>query len=300
MKTPLFRGTGVALVTPFHADESIDEPRLRALVDRQIKEGVEALLPVGTTGEGATLSHEEHCRVMEIVVDQVAGRVPVIPGAGSNSTREAVMLSRCARAAGAQGVLSVTPYYNKPEPEGLLRHYATIAEQADIPIVLYNVPSRTGRNVPAEVTLQLAEEIPHLVAIKEASGNLEQMMEIITYRPEGFAVYSGDDALTLPLLAMGGDGVVSVVANQVPGLFSEMVRRALAGDMEGARVLHYRLLPLMEANFLETNPIPVKTTLAMMGLIEEVFRLPLTPPRPATREKLRTILEELELLRVEA
>ena len=294
----LFRGTGVALVTPFKKDGSVDEQRIRELVEFQITNGTEAILPAGTTGESATLSHPEHQHVMEIVLDQANRRVPVIVGAGSNSTREAISLTVHAKSIGADGVLSVAPYYNKPTQEGFYRHYAAIAEAVDIPIVVYNVPGRTGSNIAAETTIRMAEDIPNVYAVKEASGNVPQMMEILRGRPDDFAVYSGDDQFAFTLIALGGDGIISVVANEVPKLFSDMVRYALGGDLENARMLHFKLLPLMNANFIESNPIPVKAALAMMGMIEEVFRLPLVPPMESTRAKLRKILAELDLIQV--
>lgn len=298
MKRKLFRGTGVALITPFKKDGSVDERRIRELVEFQITNGTEAILPAGTTGESATLSHAEHHQVMEIVLDQTNHRVPVIVGAGSNSTREAISLTVHAKSIGADGVLSVAPYYNKPTQEGFYQHYAAIAETVDIPIVVYNVPGRTGSNIAAETTLRMAEEIPNVVAVKEASGNISQIMEILRGRPEDFSVYSGDDQIAFSVVALGGDGIISVVANQVPRLFSDMIRFCLAGDLENARELHYKLLPLMNVNFIESNPIPVKASLAMMGMIEEVYRLPLVPPTNSTREKLKKILSDLELIQV--
>ena len=296
----LFRGTGVALITPFKKDGSVDEQKLRELVEFQITNGTEAILPAGTTGESATLSHAEHQLVMEIVLDQANRRVPVIVGAGSNSTREAISLTGHAQSLGADGVLSVAPYYNKPTQEGFFRHYAAIAEAVDIPIVVYNVPGRTGSNINAETTIRMAEEIPNVYAVKEASGNVPQMMEILRGRPDDFAVYSGDDQFAFTLVALGGDGIISVVANEVPQMFSDMTRFALAGDLVNARRLHFKLLPLMNANFIESNPIPVKSCLAMMGMIEEVYRLPLVPPAEATKSKLRRILDELELIQIAA
>ncbi|MCL4511363.1 MAG: 4-hydroxy-tetrahydrodipicolinate synthase [Bacteroidetes bacterium] len=298
MKRKLFRGTGVALITPFKKDGSVDERRIRELVEFQITNGTEAILPAGTTGESATLSHAEHHQVMEIVLDQTNHRLPIIVGAGSNSTREAISLTVHAKSIGADGVLSVAPYYNKPTQEGFYQHYAAIAETVDIPIVVYNVPGRTGSNIAAETTLRMAEEIPNVVAVKEASGNISQIMEILRGRPEDFSVYSGDDQIAFAVVALGGDGIISVVANQVPRLFSDMIRFCLAGDLENARELHYKLLPLMNVNFIESNPIPVKASLAMMGMIEEVYRLPLVPPTNSTREKLKKILSDLELIQV--
>ncbi len=298
MKRKLFRGTGVALITPFKKDGSVDERRIRELVEFQITNGTDAILPAGTTGESATLSHAEHHQVMEIVLDQTNHRLPIIVGAGSNSTREAISLTVHAKSIGADGVLSVAPYYNKPTQEGFYQHYAAIAETVDIPIVVYNVPGRTGSNIAAETTLRMAEEIPNVVAVKEASGNISQIMEILRGRPEDFSVYSGDDQIAFSVVALGGDGIISVVANQVPRLFSDMIRFCLAGDLENARELHYKLLPLMNVNFIESNPIPVKASLAMMGMIEEVYRLPLVPPTNSTREKLKKILSDLELIQV--
>ena len=300
MRRMLFRGTGVALITPFKKDGSVDEQKLRELVEFQITNGTEAILPAGTTGESATLSHAEHQLVMEIVLDQANKRVPVIVGAGSNSTREAISLTGHAKSLGADGVLSVAPYYNKPTQEGFYRHYAAIAEAVDIPIVVYNVPGRTGSNINAETTVRMAEEIPNIYAVKEASGNVPQMMEILMGRPDDFAVYSGDDQFAFTLVALGGDGIISVAANEVPQMFSDMIRFALAGDLVNARKLHFKLLPLMNANFIESNPIPVKSCLAMMGMIEEVYRLPLVPPAEATKSKLRRILDELELIQIAA
>ncbi len=296
MKSKLFRGTGVALITPFQKDGSVDDQKLRELVEFQVTNGTEAILPAGTTGESATLSHAEHHHVMEIVLDQANHRVPVIVGAGSNSTREAISLTVHAKSIGADGVLSVAPYYNKPTQEGFYQHYAAISESVDIPIIVYNVPSRTGSNINAETTLRMAEEIPNIYAVKEASGNVSQIMEILRARPIDFAVYSGDDQIAFIVVSLGGDGVISVIANQIPKMFGDMIRCCLAGDLEKARKLHYKLLPLMNANFIESNPIPVKAGLAMMGMIDEVYRLPLVSPTDATRAKLRKVLSELELL----
>ncbi|MDZ7372689.1 MAG: 4-hydroxy-tetrahydrodipicolinate synthase [candidate division KSB1 bacterium] len=287
-----FRGTTVALVTPFTPDGAIDEPRLRELVEWQIEQGIDVLLATGTTGESATLSHEEHHRVMDIVIEQAAGRVPVMCGAGSNATSEALSLTRHAEKAGADAILSVAPYYNKPTQQGLYQHFRAIAESTSLPLFIYNVPGRTGVNIAAETILRLAE-IPNVAGVKEASGNLSQIMRILRERPDGFLVLSGDDAITLPILALGGDGVISVVANEAPALTAQMVRAALEGRWEEARVLHYRLLPLMEANFLESNPIPVKAALWLMGKVELSYRLPLVPPAESTLNLLRQLLREL-------
>ncbi len=293
MKRQIFRGTGTALVTPFRADDtSIDFVSLRAHVEHQISAGVEALIPLGSTGEGATLDYEEKLSLIDFILGVASKRAKVVAGTGTNDTQTTVKLTREAAALGITAALVVSPYYNKPTPEGLVRHFQAIANATDVPLILYNVPSRTGSNLSAETTLRLAEEIPSLVAIKEASGNIEQVMEIIRNKPEGFCVLSGEDSLTLPIIASGGDGVIAVVSNEAPALFSGMVRDALAGDYGKARAAHYALLPLMRANFLESNPIPVKSALAMMGVIPEVLRLPLTPlserHRPALRAALQT------------
>ncbi|MEX0736378.1 MAG: 4-hydroxy-tetrahydrodipicolinate synthase [Bacteroidota bacterium] len=292
-----FRGTGTAIVTPFKSDRSLDEKALRKLVEFQIKGGVEALIPVGTTGESPTLDYEEHFRVFDVVIATAAGRVKIFAGTGSNNTAEAIEQTQYARKAGADAALVVGPYYNKPTQEGYFQHYRAIAEGVDIPIIVYNVPGRTGGNIEAATTLRMAEEIPNIVAVKEASGNLAQIMEIARHKPRNFSLLSGDDAITLPMMALGGDGCISVVANEVPRDFSEMVRQALKGNFEKARALHNKLLPLMNINFIEANPVPVKAALAMMGMIEEVYRLPLVPISPANRAKLTTVLRELKLLR---
>ncbi len=292
----LFSGTATALVTPFKANGAVDEPTLRDLVDRQIKGGIEALVPVGSTGEGATLTEDEQAFVIETVADQVNGRVPVIAGASSNATVRAVGLARTAQQRGADAVLTVAPFYNKPTQEGLYQHFGSIAEAIDIPMVVYNVPGRTASNIDAATTLRLAEEIPLIAGIKEASANFSQIMEILRHRPKGFGVWSGDDNLTLPLVALGADGIISVAANEIPRPFSDMVRHALAGKWDKARAAHNRLLPLMNANFLESNPIPVKAALAMMGLIEDTLRLPLLPMNPGPKKTLEGILRELHLL----
>jgi 4-hydroxy-tetrahydrodipicolinate synthase len=290
-----FQGTGTAMITPFAADGSIDEKALRRFVDFQIGGGVDMLLPCGTTGEGATLDANETDRVTQIVVEQSRNRVPVIVGAGSNSTAKAVQMTARARKLGANGVLSVGPYYNKPTQQGYYEHFKAIAEADDIPVIVYNVPGRTGSNIEAKTMLRLAE-IPNIVAVKEASGNLGQIMDIIRDRPRDFRVLCGDDAMAVAVVAMGGDGIVSVVSNEAPGMMAAMMDAALEGNFVKARELHYRLLPLMNANFVESNPIPVKAALAMMGLVEENYRLPLVPIGQGNREKLGKIVEELGLL----
>ncbi len=289
------RGTIVALVTPFTAKGEIDEPCLRKLVDWQIEQGTDVLLACGTTGESATLSHEEHHRVMEIVIDQSNGRTPVICGAGSNATHEAVDLSRYAEKTGAKAVLSVCPYYNKPTQEGLFQHFQAIAQSISLPLIVYNVPGRTGVNL-TPATLMRLSRIANIIGVKEASGNMAQIMEILRIRPRGFLVFSGDDAITLPILSVGGDGVISVAANEAPGLLHEMVWSAFKGDWQRSQELHHRLLPLMEMNFIESNPIPVKTAMAMMGLLAENFRLPLVSMAADNKEKLRKCLADLKLV----
>jgi 4-hydroxy-tetrahydrodipicolinate synthase len=295
-KTKRFQGTATALVTPFKKDGSVDEPALRRLVDLQIKGGVEGLVPVGTTGENPTLANDEQQRVIEIVLEQARGRVKVFAGAGSNNTKEAIEKARFAKGVGADAALVVGPYYNKPTQEGYYQHFRSIAEAVDIPVIVYNVPGRTGGNIEAATVLRMAEEIPAVVMVKEASGNMAQIMEIARHKPERFSLLSGDDALTLPVMALGGDGCISVVANEVPKEFSELVRLSLKGKWQKARAIHNRLLDLMNINFLESNPIPVKTALAMMGILDEVFRLPLVPIGEKNREKLRSVLKELGLI----
>src|ERR1051325_7424008 len=269
-----FQGTGTAMVTPFKDDGAIDEKALRRFVDFQIDGGVDVLLPCGTTGEGATLDEDETDRVVQIVIEQSRRRVPVIVGAGSNSTAKAVQATKRAKNIGADGVLSVGPYYNKPTQQGYYEHFKAIAESENIPVIIYNVPGRTSGNIEAKTTLRLAE-LPNIVAVKEASGNFGQIMEIIKDAPSHFRVLSGDDASALAVVCLGGDGIVSVVSNEAPALMSAMINAALQADVVRARELHYTILPLMNVNFIESNPIPVKAALAMMGLIEENYRLPL-------------------------
>ncbi len=289
-------GTGTALVTPFKKNGTIDEPSLRGLVEWQIKNKVEFLVPCGSTGESATMTREERRRVIEIVIDQNADRVPVIAGTGTNSTLDSLDLTHDAKEVGVDTVLLVGPYYNKPTQEGFYQHFKRIIEECDVKAVLYNVPGRTASNMLAETTLRLAEEVENVIAIKEASNNLEQIMQIIKYRPNDFAVLSGEDTLTLPIIASGGDGVISVVSNEVPREYSDMVRAALAGDLKKAKELHYKLFELMKANFIESNPIPVKTALHMMGMVEESLRLPLTKMAKHNREKLKKVLKDIKLI----
>jgi 4-hydroxy-tetrahydrodipicolinate synthase len=297
MKKQIFRGTGTAIVTPFLSTNGIiDYPALKKLIERQISEGVEAIIPLGSTGEGATLAYEEKLSLVDFTVSTAANKVKVVAGTGTNDTLTSVQLTREAASLGIDAVLIVSPYYNKPTPEGVFRHYSAIADAVDIPIIVYNVPSRTGSNLTAETMLRLAEEIPNVVAVKEASGNVDQVMEVIRNKPEGFCVLSGEDSLTLPIVAAGGDGVIAVVSNEAPKLFSDMTRAALAGKLQTARELHYKLLPLMKINFIEANPTPVKAALSMMGLIEDILRLPLLPLSEKHRSAMRNVLQETGLL----
>jgi 4-hydroxy-tetrahydrodipicolinate synthase len=294
MRQP-FTGVGTALVTPFTRSGDLDEGAVRRLARRQIEAGVHFLVPCGTTGESPTLSQAERRRVVELVLEEAAGRVPVLAGAGGYDTREVALAAAEMEAAGASGLLSVTPYYNKPTPEGLYQHFAAVASCSRLPIVVYNVPGRTGCNVDVATLLRLAS-IPNVVGVKEASGNMTQMVEVCQAVPDDFIVLSGDDALTLSLMAVGGRGIISVASNQVPGEMARMVEAAERGDFASARAAHRRLLPLMQANFVESNPVPVKWSLARLGLIEEVYRLPLVAPRPAAQEKIAAALAGLALL----
>ena len=283
------------MITPFKSDGSLDEKALRRFVDFQIDGGVDMLLPCGTTGEGATLEPDETDRVVQIVIEQSRRRVPVIAGAGSNSTAKAVQATKRAKRIGADGILSVGPYYNKPTQQGYYEHFKAIAEADDIPIIVYNVPGRTSGNIEAKTMLRLAE-IRNIVAVKEASGNLGQIMDIIREAPRDFRVLCGDDAMALAVTAVGGDGIVSVVSNEAPRMMSTMIDAALEGNFPKARELHYKLLPLMSVNFVESNPIPVKAVLAMMGLIEENYRLPLVRIGAGNREKLSKVFQDIGLL----
>jgi len=288
------RGCATALVTPFTADGAVDEGRMRALVERQIAGGVKLLVPCGTTGESATLSSDEQQRVIAITIAAAKGKARVIAGVGNTNTAVTIERAKAARTAGADAALVVGPYYNKPTQAGFLAHYRAIA--AAVPgfaVVVYNVPGRTGSNIAAATTLALAREVDNVVAVKEASGDLSQIMAILKGRPDGFKVLSGDDALTLAVIALGGDGLVSVASNEVPDLMTRMTDLALAGDWTAARALHYKLLPLMEGNFIESNPGPVKAAMALMGLLEERFRLPLVPVQESTRARLKEILGQV-------
>jgi 4-hydroxy-tetrahydrodipicolinate synthase len=290
-----WKGTFTAVVTPFRPDGSLDEPSLRKLVDRQFEGGVEGLVPCGTTGEAATMSTEEKLRVIEIVQEQSGGRGRVLAGAGGNSTKDVIALSREIDHIGVDGVLVVVPYYNKPTQEGQYQHFAAVADAIQTPVVMYNVPGRTSANMTGSTALRLAEH-GNIVATKEASGSLAQVMEIIRGAPAGFSILSGEDDLTLPIIALGGHGVVSVVSNEAPAMMGDMVRMALDGRFPEARALHYQLLGLMNVNFIESNPIPVKAALAIMGLIQEEYRLPLTRMSPANRERLEVELARLRLV----
>ena len=283
------------MITPFKSDGSLDEKALRRFVDFQIDGAVDMLLPCGTTGEGATLEPDETDRVVQIVIEQSRRRVPVIAGAGSNSTAKAVQATKRAKRIGADGILSVGPYYNKPTQQGYYEHFKAIAEADDIPIIVYNVPGRTSGNIEAKTMLRLAE-IRNIVAVKEASGNLGQIMDIIREAPRDFRVLCGDDAMALAVTAVGGDGIVSVVSNEAPRMMSTMIDAALEGNFPKARELHYKLLPLMSVNFVESNPIPVKAVLSMMGLIEENYRLPLVRIGAGNREKLSKVFQDIGLL----
>ncbi len=295
MKLEWLRGCATALVTPFHKDGSFDIETFKKLVDRQIKGGVKILIPCGTTGESATMSPEEDQLVIKTTVEVAKDRAHVIAGTGSNNTAAAIDYTRKARELGADGALVVAPYYNKPTQDGMFAHFSEIAKSVKkFPIVLYNVPGRTSSNISADTTLRLAIEFENIVATKEASGNFSQIMQIIHNRPKNFKVFSGDDATTLPLVALGADGLVSVCANEFPDLTSKMTTAALDGMWAQARRLHYKLLPLMEANFIESNPAPCKFVMKEMGLLEENLRLPLIPVSEPAREKLKEILKALK------
>ena len=294
MENTQFSGTGVALVTPFRDDGSIDAEALRKHVEFQIENGVGLMVPGGTTGEGVTLSADEQLFLIRTTVEATQGRAPVLAGAGGSDTADVVRKARAAREAGADGILSVSPAYNKPTQRGLIEHYRAVADAVDCPVIIYNVPGRTASNVLPKTVLTLAE-IGNIGGVKEASGDVDQVMTLIRERPEGFTILSGDDGLTFPLLAAGADGVISVVANLAPALMSQMVESALSGDYEGARELHYRLLPLMRAVFIETNPIPVKAALEIMGRGKAHYRLPLVRPTSEVEDFLRSTLTDAGL-----
>jgi len=298
MNLDWMRGCATAIVTPFTADGAIDEAALTRLIEYQISGNVRLLVPCGTTGESATMTEEEDRQVIKQTIDLAKGRARVIAGAGSNSTAVAIVNSKAAQSLGADAVLQVAPFYNKPTQQGLYAHFRAIADAVpDLPIVIYNVPGRTSCNIAAETTLRLARDCENIVAVKEASGNLSQIMEIVRDRPEQFRVLSGDDAITFAMIALGGDGLISVASNEAPEMMSRMVDLALDGNWDEARELHYRLLALMEVNFIESSPGPVKAALAMMNLMGENFRLPLVPIQEKSRERVREVLSELGLLK---
>ena len=290
----MFHGAISAVVTPFR-DGEVDEPRLRELIEWQIQEGVDGIVPCGSTGESATLSHAEHERVIRIAVEQARRRVPVLAGTGSNSTAEALRLTRYAREAGADGALMISPYYNRPTQEGIYRHYKTIAASVDLPIIAYNIPSRTGSNVTAE-TLQRLSALSNIVAVKEAAGSMDQVSDMRRLCGERFTILSGDDSLTVPMMALGAKGVISVLSNVMPRETHELAAAALAGDFARAREIHYRTLALMRALFLETNPIPVKQALSFMGKCSAEMRMPLTQMSETAAEKLRGAMKEIGLV----
>jgi len=291
----MFTGCGTALVTPFRQDQSLDEGTLRRLVRRQIDAGINFLVPCGTTGESPTLSQAEQKRVVEITVEEARGRVPVLAGAGGYNTAEVIERALEFKSIGADGILSVTPYYNRPSQEGLYQHYKAIASAVALPIVLYNVPGRTGCNIEPATVTRLAE-IDNIVGIKEASGNIGQMAAIAARVPERFLVLSGDDSITVPLIALGGRGIISVVANEIPAEMTRLTQLALANDFPAAREIHRRYLPLMEVNFVESNPMPVKAAMALMGLLEPVWRLPLVAPKAESLAKIRSVLDSVGLI----
>jgi 4-hydroxy-tetrahydrodipicolinate synthase len=292
------RGCGTALVTPFSEDGTLDVDALRGLVEFQLSEGIDFLVPCGTTGEAPTLEHEEYMGVVRVVTQEAKGKVPVIAGAGGNNTRKICALVQDLQALGVKGILSVAPYYNKPTQEGLYQHFKTIADSTDLPIILYNVPSRTSSNILPETVARLAG-ISNIVGIKEASGSITQQMEVLCAVPPNFRVLSGDDAFTFPLMALGGAGVISVISNEVPRQVTNLTHLLLEGKYDEARKLNAKLLPLMQANFIETNPIPVKAALAMMGKIKEVYRLPMCAMKPENRAKLEKVLAEQGLLQTQ-
>ena len=290
------RGCGTALVTPFRKDGTLDLDGLRRLVQFQLHAGIDFLVPCGTTGETPTLEHAEYLAVVRTVVQEVAGKVPVIAGVGGNNTRKLIDLPAEVGGLGIQGILSVAPYYNKPTQEGLYQHFRAIAESTDLPMILYNVPGRTSSNIEPATVARLSR-IPNIIAIKEACGSIVQQMEVLAAVPPGFHVLSGDDSFTFPLMALGGVGVISVVSNEIPAEMTRLAHLLLEGKLEAARQLHFNLLPLMQVNFIETNPIPVKAALAMMGLIEEVYRLPMVPMKAENRAQLEKVLAAQGLLK---
>ena len=294
MTTP-FTGVGTALVTPFTRTGALDEAAVRRLGRRQIDAGIQFLVPCGTTGETPTLTEAERIRTVEILAEEAAGKTPILAGAGGYDTNEVIHAAAQMKKAGATGLLSVTPYYNKPTQEGLFLHYKAIAESTDLPIIVYNVPGRAGVNVEPKTLARLAT-LPNVIGVKEASGNIGQMVDICHLLPSDFLVLSGDDALTLPLMAVGGRGVISVASNEIPAEMVQMVEAAARGDFATALAVHNRILPLLQVNFVEANPIPVKSAMAMMGLLEETFRLPMCPPTAASTDRIRSVLQQMQLL----
>ncbi len=291
----MFTGVFTALVTPFTKTGEIDEPALRRLVDFQIENHVQGLVPMGTTGESPTVSHVEHNKIIDIVIDQAKGRVPIIAGAGSNSTEEAIHLSTHAKEAGAAATLQVAPYYNKPTQEGFYGHFTAIADAVDLPLIVYNIPGRSAKNIENSTMLRLARH-KNIIGVKEASGDISQIMDLILRKPEDFIVLSGDDNLVFPIMALGGSGVVSVASNLIPAEMAAFVEHTLQGRWEQAKETHYKLLPLFKAMFIETNPIPIKAALAMRGMLEETYRLPMCPMESANKDKLKAVLQEQGLL----
>jgi 4-hydroxy-tetrahydrodipicolinate synthase len=291
----MFTGCGTAMVTPFRPDGSLDERTLRALVRRQIEFGIHFLVPCGTTGESPTLTHAEHMRVVEITLDEAKEKVPVLAGAGGYNTAEVIALGRELGAMGVDGILSVAPYYNKPTQEGLFQHYRAIATAVELPLIVYNVPGRTGVNIEPATIARLSQ-VDFIAGVKEASGNIAQMGAILNLVPENFIVLSGDDALTLPLAALGGKGIVSVASNEIPAEMSRLAQLCNEGNFDDARELHRRFLPLMDVNFIESSPIPVKAAMGLMGLLEPVWRLPLVAPKPESLAKIKSVLESCRLL----
>jgi 4-hydroxy-tetrahydrodipicolinate synthase len=292
------QGVGTALITPFLPDGKVDEKALASFVNWQIEEGVHFLVPCGTTGESPTLKHDEHLKVVEITAQTAAGRVPVVAGAGGNDTSKVIGLIAELRKLGIDGILSVSPYYNKPTQEGIYQHYRALAESTDLPIIVYNVPGRTGSNILPDTLFRLAE-IPNILGVKEASGDISQIGEICTRAPGRFRIFSGDDSLTLPVIALGGHGIISVASNEVPGMMSKFAAACLEGRWEEARKLNRALYPLMKINFVESSPIPVKAALAMMGRIQEVYRLPLVKISDGARSKVASVLSGLNLIPVD-
>ena len=292
----MFKGAITAIVTPFGENGGIDEASFRKLIDFQIKNKIDGIVPCGTTGESPTLDHEEHQKVIEIAIESANGRVPIIAGTGSNSTKEAIDMTREAADAGADASLQVCPYYNKPTQEGLFRHFSEIAKSVDVPIIIYNIPGRTGMNMETATLARLAKEHSNIAGVKEASGNVAQMMDVINELPKSFTVLCGDDNLAFPLMALGGKGVISVASNIIPKQMHDLTEFGLSGNLEKARRLHFQLLPLFKGIFIETNPIPIKAALAMKGMIKENYRLPMCVMKSDNKEKLRRILMELKLI----